>query len=84
MHKPAAERVTKRCVCHDARTLEEASRAHSLRAIDDLRWQRERSWWDVLTQRPDRAKGEDRTYAERLERGYIRAEGDGRWAEGMS
>ena len=83
LHQPSRERIPKRRVRNDARALEEARGPHPLRAVDDLRGQREVARGDLLAQRADRAEGDDGAYAEGLERCDARARGDGGGGEGV-
>ena len=72
-----AERVAERGVRDDARALEEGRRAHALRAVERLVGQREVARGDLLAQRADGGEREHRAHAERLQRGDVRAVGDG-------
>ena len=62
-NEPTAKRIAERSVRDDGRAFEEARGAHALRAIDDLRRQRERAGRDVLAQGADRAEGDDGAHA---------------------
>lgn len=83
-YEPPTERIAESGVRDNGRALEEARGAHALRAIDDLRWKRERARRDILAQGADGAESEEGAHAERFERGYVRTGGDGRRAEGVS
>ena len=66
-HQPPRERVPKRRMRNNACALEEADGPHTLRAVDDLRGQREVARGGLLAQRADCAGGDDGGYAEGLE-----------------
>lgn len=83
-HEPTAERIAKSGVRDDGRVFKETRGAHALRAIDDLRRQRERARRNILAQGADGAESEEGAHAEGFERGYVRAGRDGRRAEGVS
>ena len=68
----------------DGCALEETRRAYALGAVDDLRWQCERAWRDILAEGADGAECKEGTHTEGFERCYVRAGGDRRRAEGMS
>ena len=84
LYEPTAERIAESGMRYDGRAFEEARGAHALRAIYDLRWQRKRARRDILAQGANGAKSEEGAHAQGFERGYVRAGGNGRWAEGVS
>lgn len=67
----------------DGRAFEEARGAHALGAVDDLRRQCERAWWDILAEGADGAECKEGAHTEGFECRYVRTGGYRRRAECM-